>query len=79
MESVKCAICKSEWRVAAMHTGQAIRPIELQDDGGECAKKVEDASMKLVTNACTSVCQNVKKSKSFPRPMAHMAAPIYVS
>ena len=63
-ESLKCAICKSEWHIAAMHSGQATRPTEQQDDGGEHVKKVEDVSMKPVTNACTSVCQNIPGGKS---------------
>ena len=63
-ESVKCAICKSEWHITAMHIGQGTRPIEQRDDGGERARRVEDVSTKLVTNACTSVCQNIPGGRS---------------
>ena len=63
-ESVKCTICNSEWHIAAMHVGQATKPVAQQDDGGECARKCEDISTKAVANACTAVCQNVPGGKS---------------
>ena len=47
-----------------MHVGQATKPVAQQDDGGECARKCEGISTKVVANACTSVCQNVSGGKS---------------